>query len=1144
MVLIPNVPRAHASPAAALSIKPAFVPLAAAGSTVNFQVNVTNIPPVAGVDIYVSTGTTFQSILNPMTITLGTAIPAPFETIHCINNSGTGCDANDGPGIVHEGFYSLVGGSAAGNLTLFTISYVAVNGPGTSVRFLGLSGSAESVTTNNGLNSLFNPNGFNITGIPEFSGAYGPGVPAPFSVSAGPVSPASILATNAGTSTVSVSSIGGFAGSVSLTPNPAIGLGCVAPGSVTLAAGSTVNSTLSCVASIGGDYRASVTGAAGTQRVTSNSVTFHVVDFAPSCPPITTFPGASTCTFSAINGFSGNVAWTTGPGFVFPSGCTGSFSGAVLSVNCPASVGPFTVPVNATSGNPPNVLSRSTSVSVSQVDFTIAGPPITTIVTVTGNSTIAVAPINGFSGTVTLAISPGFTFPPGCGGSFTGRVLSVTCPIAVPVFIVPVTGTSASSSSSATTNIQVTIQDFNLSINGLLILSASGVPASSQIMITPLNGFLGTVDYVVTSTQPPGCNASIYPIAAPVGATILLSLICNPLPSSGFIITVRGTAAAALTVSRDVNGADGIHVKISPGHVGILPILSIQPPNRPLATPGSTLTYQVNVTNVPATAGFNIYVITDPAVLKPTSITLGTFVPNPFEEVRCINGVGTGCDPNDGPGIVHEALATLTPQLVRSGNGTLFTITYVAVAGNGTSVAFPEPVTTNNGLDSLFDPNGFNITGVIEASGVYGSASAPDISVSLGPFSPSSILAANSGSANITATSINGFNGTAIFRANPSTGLSCDPVAPVSLTPGSTGTSTLTCRALIGADYTVSVTSTGTATIGVVTSNTVSFHVTDFGLSAIPPGLMVIAGGASSARISVTPINGFVGPVTFAVIGATASCTVTIDSTSGFLTARCPSSQIATDFRVTVVGASAIPGTLPLDRALSLPISVVANHFSISATPSLVYLESGNSGTSTISVVSPGTFTGTVCLTASGADVLSPFVTPACVTISTPQTSASATLSFASIEGQTPSGTYHIIVTGTSGSTSSSTTVTVVVLSNAIKMKVSALNQVSVGSGGVETWTASLRNRSGITQYALVTIMVVSITGTHAFALQSAIVTIPAGKTITVTATHMFRSTDIGLQFQWTAMVLFGTSATNLDQAGVPFRSGSFLVTS
>src|SRR2546422_984037 len=157
---------AHAVAPTARSVKPSIVPLAAAGAAVTFQVNATNVVSTSGIDIYVSLGATAQSILNPATVTLGTAIPSPFTTSSCINNVWTGCDSNDGLGIVHVAYASLTGGSAAGNFTLFTIGYTAVAGPGTSVFFKGTTATPETGTINNGLNSLFDTSGVNEKGIP------------------------------------------------------------------------------------------------------------------------------------------------------------------------------------------------------------------------------------------------------------------------------------------------------------------------------------------------------------------------------------------------------------------------------------------------------------------------------------------------------------------------------------------------------------------------------------------------------------------------------------------------------------------------------------------------------------------------------------------------------------------------------------------------------------------------------------------------------------------------------------------------------------------------------------------------------------------------------------------------------------------
>src|SRR2546422_11087985 len=79
------------------------------------------------------------------------------------------------------------------------------------------------------------------------------------------------------------------------------------------------------------------------------------------------------------------------------------------------------------------------------------------------------------------------------------------------------------------------------------------VRSTSLIVVTAINGFTGTINYAVTSTQPTGCAAS-------VSAAGLISVTCSPLPSASFTVTVTGTAAAASTLSRAVNGAAGVMV--------------------------------------------------------------------------------------------------------------------------------------------------------------------------------------------------------------------------------------------------------------------------------------------------------------------------------------------------------------------------------------------------------------------------------------------------------------------------------------------------------------------------------------------------------------------------------------------------------
>src|SRR5712691_4911504 len=159
------IPLAHAAGGPGLLISPPSQPIAAPNSYLSFDVAVVNMPTFAGWNIYVRSNI---NVLAPEKITLGTFMPSGFESINCVNNTGTLCDANDGPGVAHYSFSSF--GNAAGSGTLFTITYKAIGPPGTSILF------PEGVTRSGsgGLDELFDAaSGANITGVPEVNGVYG-----------------------------------------------------------------------------------------------------------------------------------------------------------------------------------------------------------------------------------------------------------------------------------------------------------------------------------------------------------------------------------------------------------------------------------------------------------------------------------------------------------------------------------------------------------------------------------------------------------------------------------------------------------------------------------------------------------------------------------------------------------------------------------------------------------------------------------------------------------------------------------------------------------------------------------------------------------------------------------------------------------
>src|SRR5205823_9497129 len=102
-----------------------------------------------------------------------------------------------------------------------------------------------------------------------------------FSITAGAVSPAQILAGSSGTSTITVTAgATGYSGTVNLsgsTSTPA-GLTCTLPPSVTFGT-SPQTATLSCSATVAGDYTVTVTGTNAALSHTTAAILFHVVDF-------------------------------------------------------------------------------------------------------------------------------------------------------------------------------------------------------------------------------------------------------------------------------------------------------------------------------------------------------------------------------------------------------------------------------------------------------------------------------------------------------------------------------------------------------------------------------------------------------------------------------------------------------------------------------------------------------------------------------------------------------------------------------------------------------------------------------------------------------------------------------------------------
>ena len=198
----------------------------------------------------------------------------------------------------------------------------------------------------------------------------------------------------------------------------------------------------------------------------------------------------------------------------------------------------------------------------------------------------------------------------------------------------------------------------------------------------------------------------------------------------------------------------------------------------------------------------------------------------------------------------------------------------------------------------------------------------------------------------------------------------------------------------------------------------------DYTLSASPASVTVAQGGSGASTITVNPTNGFTGSVSLSASGLPSGVTASFNpaSTTGTSTLTLTASSTATTgtATVTVTGTS---GSLTHTTTVSLTVTpVVVGDFSISATPSSQTVTAGAGTSYTATVTGSGGFNGNVSFTISGLPAgANATFNPASVI-----GSGSSTISVTT-STTTPSGSFPLTITGTSGSLVHSTTVTLVV---------------------------------------------------------------------------------------------------------------------
>ncbi len=920
-----------------------------------------------------------------------------------------------------------------------------------------------------------------------------------FTLSAAPTS-VSIAQGGSGTSTITVNPVNGFNGSVSLAVTSTLPSGVTASFNPTATSSTSVLTlTASATATVGGPVTVTITGTSGslTQTTTVSLTVTAAPSFTLSAAPTSVTvvqggSGTSTITVNPMNGFNGSVSLAVTS--TLPSGVTASFnptatsSTSVLTLTASATAtvgGPVTVTITGTSGS----LTQTTTVSLTVTaapSFTLSAAPTSLSIAEgsSGTSTITVNPLNGFNGSVSLAVTS--TLPSGVTASFNPTATSstsvltltasATATVGGPV-TVTITGTSGSLTQTTTVSLTVTAApSFTLSAAPTSVTVVQGGSGTSTITVNPMNGFNGSVSLAVTSTLPTGVTASFNPTATSSTSVLTLTASATATVGGPVTVTITGTSGSltqTTTVSLTVTAAPSFTLSAAPTSVTVVQggsgtsTITVNPMNgfNGSVSLAVTSTLPTGVTasfNPTATSSTSVLTLTASATATvggPVTVTI-TGTSGSLTQTTTVSLTVTAA-----PSFTLSAAPT-SVTVVQGGSGTS-TITVNPMNGFNGSVSLAVTSTLPTGVTASFNPTATSSTSVltltasatatvggpvtVTITGTSGSltqtttvsltvTAAPSFTLSAAPTSVT-VVQGGSGTSTITVNPMNGFNGSVSLAVTSTlpTGVTAS-FNPTATSSTSVLTLTASATATVGGPVTVTITGTSGS---LTQTTTVSLTVTaapSFTLSAAPTSVTVVQGGSGTSTITVNPMNGFNGSVSLAVTstlptGVTASFNPTATSSTSVLTLTASATAtVGGPVTVTITGTS---GSLTQTTTVSLTVTA-APSFTLSAAPTSLSIAEGSSGTSTITVNPLNGFNGSVSLAVTStlpSGVTASFNPTATSTTSVVTLTASATA--------TKGGPTTVTITGTSGSLTQTTTINLTVTAPTATLSASSAHQGS-----------------------------------------------------------------------------------------------------
>jgi subtilisin family serine protease len=235
----------------------------------------------------------------------------------------------------------------------------------------------------------------------------------------------------------------------------------------------------------------------------------------------------------------------------------------------------------------------------------------------------------------------------------------------------------------------------------------------------------------------------------------------------------------------------------------------------------------------------------------------------------------------------------------------------------------------------------------------------------------------------------------------------------------------------------------------------------DFTVTATPSSQSTPAGGTAVYTIAVGSMNGFTGDVVLSLIGlraevGTAAFTPAFVTTAGSsqLTITTPASASPGSYPLTITGTSG-----PASHSVSVTLIVTPPpDFSIAATPSTQTVSAGSTAGYTVTLGALNGFSGNIALSLNGlpSSVGSASFTPAVVTGSGSSQLAVTTVASA------PAGSYPLTIVGSSGPTSHTVSVTLVVSVRDFSLS-SSPSTITVYRGQTASYAVSVSSLGGFT---------------------------------------------------------------------------------